>query len=210
MQALEDIVKIIVEMREDEIERALDKAIRERISMENIYKYGLNKGILEATKLYESKEYYIPEMIVCADTLNKGIEYIKKKGNIKTGQGPTLVIGVVEGDMHEIGKNIVKILMEASDYNVIDLGVNVKMEDFIKTAVEKKAKIVGLSSMMTTTMIHMKDIVKAFKNMDIDNPPKIIIGGGCVSQNYADEILADGYSENAIEAVKLVQNLLGE
>lgn len=210
MDILEKISKAIVEMDEDSIEELLDCALSEGVSLDSIYKEGLNQGMLQATKLFESKEYYVPEMIVCADTLNKGVQYIKKHGDLETGQGPTLVIGVVQGDMHEIGKNIVKIMLEAADFNVIDLGVNVSCEDFVHAAIENKASVIGMSSMMTTTMGHMGELVVKLKSQNLENPPKVIIGGGCISANYAKEICADGYSKDAIEAVKLINNLLGE
>lgn len=209
MELLNKIADCIVDMDEENIENILSEALKSNIPLDEIYKHGLNEGMLRATKLFENKEYYISEIIVCADTLNKGIQYLKKYGNVETGKGPTIVIGVVEGDMHEIGKNIVKIMLEAADFNVIDLGVNVTSQELIETAIKNDAKIIGLSSMMTTTMVHMGEVVEKLNERNLKNRPKVMIGGGCISQIYADEIKADGYSANAIEAVKLANKLLG-
>ena len=115
-------------------------------------------------------------------------------------------MGVVEGDLHEIGKNVVKIMFEASGFHVIDMGLNVKAKDIVQKAIEESADIIGLSTMMTTTMSNMQETIMLLQKEN--NKPKVIIGGGCISQKYANEIGADGYSANAVEAVRLVKTLL--
>lgn len=211
MNELNKVFDCIVNMDEDGIITAIKDAINNGFLIKDIYEKGLNEGMLRVTELYEEKTYYIPEVIVCADTLKKGIEYLDSIGIEKTKNGPKVILAVVEGDHHEIGKNIVKIMMEAANFQVIDLGINVKAKRIIEKAIEENADIIGLSTMMTTTMGAMKEVVDLLNKGDFlkDRVPKVIIGGGCVSQKYAIEIACDGYAQNAIEGVKLVQGLIG-
>ncbi len=207
---LENIAEAIVEMDEDNIIDLIEKALGSGILSEEIYDKGLGEGMLRVTELFEKRKNFVSEVIVCADTLNLGVNYLKSKFPSKeNSSGPKIVIGVVEGDLHEIGKNIVKIMFEASGFRVIDMGINVKAEDIIKTAIEEKADIITLSTMMTTTMVKMQDVVDMLKAEELEYIPKVIIGGGCVNRKYADEIGADGYSSNAVEAVQLVKQLMG-
>lgn len=120
------------------------------------------------------------------------------------------MLSVVEGDTHEIGKNIVKIMIESSGYKVIDLGVNKSSKTIIDEAINNNADIIALSSMMTTTMENMKTVINDLNSRKLNKRPKVIIGGGPVSNNYAIQIGADGYSENAPKAVRLIQKLMGE
>lgn len=201
---LEAIKNAVVDMDEDNITGLIDQALANGLTDEEIYNEGLSAGMLEVTRLFEEEEYYVSEVIVCADTLNKGVNYLQGKSvhEIKK-DGPKIVLGVVEGDLHEIGKNIVKIMFQAANFDVYDLGLNVKAEDFIKKAEEVNADFIGLSTMMTTTMHKMEEVVR----LNEGKTPLILIGGGPISQNFADEIGADGYSKNAVEAVDLVRRL---
>ena len=166
--------------------------------------------MLDVTKLFENKEYFVSEVIVCADTLNLGVNYLRKNFPAKEdSKGPKVIIGVVEGDLHEIGKNIVKIMFEAADFKVTDMGINVKAHDILDKTMETEPDIICLSTMMTTTRGKMKDVVELIHSKNLKNIPKIIIGGGSVSQKYSDEIGADGYSANAVDAVILVRRLIG-
>ncbi|MCC0649393.1 cobalamin-dependent protein, partial [Clostridioides sp. ZZV15-6598] len=175
----------------------------------DIYKYGLNKGMIGALDKFENKEYYLSEVIVCTDALNKGINILKETGRIKKKSKGVILMSVVEGDTHEIGKNIVKVMVEATGYKVIDLGVNRKSEDIIEEAIKNNVDIIGLSSMMTTTMENMKSVINKLNRLNLSKRPKVIIGGGPVSMDFAEEIGADGYSPNAPKAVKLIDRLIG-
>lgn len=210
MKILEKISNAVVEMDEDEIESFVKTAIDDEIPLEDIYSKGLNDGMIRALNYYEKKEFDIPEVIVCADILNKGIKTLEKYGELNSGEKEKVLITVVEGDTHEIGKNIVKIMLDAAGFDVIDLGVNNSSKEIIEVALRENVKIIGLSSMMTTTREQMRKLVKELKNMNLENRPKIIIGGGSVTDNYSKEIDADGYSKNAPEAVKLINKILKE
>ena len=210
MEILEKISNAVVEMDEDEIENFVKTAIDDDIPLEDIYSKGLNDGMIRALNYYENKEFDIPEVIVCADILNKGIKTLEQYGELNSGEKEKVLITVVEGDTHEIGKNIVKIMLDAAGFDVIDLGVNNSSKEIIEVALRENVKIIGLSSMMTTTREQMRKLVKELKGMDLENRPRIIIGGGSVTDNYSKEIDADGYSKNAPEAVKLINKILKE
>lgn len=206
---LEKIAESVVEMDEEGIISRIEDALDCGVSSSAIYERGLSEGMLRVTKLFENKEYFVSEVIVCADTLNKGIGHLKQKAPIFSNKGPKIILGVVEGDLHEIGKNIVKIMFEAAGFDVIDMGLNVKAEDIVRRALEEKADIIGLSTMMTTTMVKMRRVIELLRLETSGRLPKVIIGGGCISSSYSLEIGADGYSANAVEAVKLVRDLMG-
>lgn len=210
MQILKDISDAVVNMDEENIEELVKRAVESEVPLEDIYSKGLNNGMIKALENYENKEFDIPEVIVCADILNKGIKTIESFGNLNSGEKEKVLISVVEGDTHEIGKNIVKIMLEAAGFDVIDLGVNKSSKEIIEVALREKVKIIGLSSMMTTTREEMRKLVSELDKVDIEDKPKVIIGGGSVTDNYSKEIKADGYSKNAPEAVKLINKILKE
>lgn len=161
-------------------------------------------------ELFEQKKYFLPQLISGATVMDMAIEYITpylETGDNKELKG-TVVIATVEGDIHDIGKNLVALMLKNYGYRVIDLGKDVPRDVIIQAAVENDAQIIGLSALMTTTMMRMKDVVDEVKRKKLK--VKVIIGGAVVSSNFADEIGADGYSKDANEAVKLVDRLLTE
>ena len=205
---LNEIADKIVNMDEDGIVSIVHEAIDKEIPIEDIYLKGLNEGMKKVVDLYEKGEYYVPETIVCADTLYRGIDVLKEKSEIKFTPKGKVLIAVVQGDTHDIGKSIVAIMLEAAGYEIIDLGNNVNLDLIVDKAIEERVDIIALSSMMTTTMRGMKTVMEKLKGINSDKKPFVIVGGAPVTQKYADEINVDGYSENAPEAVKLVNRLL--
>lgn len=151
---------------------------------------------------------FLPQLIMSGDAAQNAFSYIKNQlpENSLESKG-TIVLGTVKGDVHDIGKNIVSALLENHGYNVIDLGKNVSAEDFAQSAINEDAQIVGLSALMTTTMVEMAPIIKVIKAKKPD--VKVIVGGAVVTKDFADSINADGYGKDAVEAVKLVQSFLG-
>lgn len=211
MDILNEISECIVNMDEENIEKLIKLAIdRSDIDINDIFLKGLNVGMVKAINIYDNKEYDIPELIVCADTLNKGIKVLREYGIFNKENKGKILLSVVEGDTHEIGKNIVKIMIEASGYEVIDIGVNKSADEIIDIAIKEKVDIIGLSSMMTTTRGEMKKLIDKVNSMNLSNKPYVIVGGGSITENYSKEIGADGYSENAPKAIKLIQRLLRE
>ena len=205
---LSNIADCIVNMDDENIVKFVEEALENKIPAEDIYMKGLNKGMKKVVDLYEEGKYYVPETIVCADTLYKGIDVLKSRETVKFESKGKIVIAVVEGDTHDIGKNIVSIMLEAAGYEIVDLGNNVKLDYIIERAVEEKADIIALSAMMTTTMVGMKKLIDKLNSMEVEKKPLVIVGGAPVSQRYATEIEANGYSINAPEAVRLVNRLL--
>lgn len=209
MDILNEISNCIVNMDEENIEKLIKLAIdSDDIDVNDIFFKGLNLGMVKAINIYDNKEYDIPELIVCADTLNKGIKVLREYGIFNKENKGKILLSVVEGDTHEIGKNIVKIMVEASGYEVIDIGVNKSVDTIIDIAIKEKVDIIGLSSMMTTTRGEMKKLIDKVNSMNLSNKPYVIVGGGSITESYSKEIGADGYSENAPNAIKLIQRLL--
>jgi corrinoid protein of di/trimethylamine methyltransferase len=171
---------------------------------------GLVDGMKRASELYESGEYYVPELIVCSDAMYAGIEEFQKHlpKEDKAGIGK-IVIGVVEGDTHDIGKNLVRIMLETGGFDVHDLGRDVPLDRFVEYAKEHSVNIVCMSSLMTTTMPGMETVIKKLEDAGVRDTVKVMIGGAPVSSGFAEKIGADGYSRNAVEAVRLAQELIG-
>ena len=172
---------------------------------------GLIDGMNRAGKLYEEEEYFITDLLLCSDALNAGLDvlkpYVEDDDTVEKIKG---VIGVVEGDNHDIGKNLVKIMLETAGFEMIDLGKDVKLERFVEVAVEEKVKFICMSTLMSTTMDGMKKVIDMLKEKGIRDDFKVLIGGGAVNEKFAEDIGADGYSENAVEAVKLAKRLLND
>jgi len=163
----------------------------------------------EVGRRYEANEYFVPELLISARAMKASLEFIRPllvaKGAEPAGR---VVIGTVKGDLHDIGKNLVAAMLEGAGFEVIDLGVDVPPEKFIAALNEKKAHLVAMSALLTTTMNSMKTTVEAIKTAGVRTKVKIMIGGAPVTEKYAEEIGADGYSTNANGAVALARKLM--
>ncbi len=186
----------------------VQKAIAEGTSPDDIINGRLIPAINEVGDRFEKQIFFLPQLISSANTMQAAIEYIEPmlEGH-GGGDAETVVIATVEGDIHDIGKNLVALMLKNYGYNVIDLGKDVDAETIVDTAMERGARVIGLSALMTTTMMRMKDVVDLAKKKGCGS--KIIIGGACITEGFAREIGADGYSSDAAGCVKLVQRLLG-
>ncbi len=200
----------VVNMEEEEAVILANEAILEKHDAYEAIDKGLADGMERAGKLFEEEEYFIPELLMCSDAMYAGLDVLKP--HIKAddqAEKHKVVIGVIEGDTHDIGKNLVKIMLETSGFEVIDLGRDIPPRNFVEKAREASAKIIALSTLMTTTMDGMAEVVNILKNDGIRENFKVIVGGGPISQGFADKIGADGYSVNAAEAVRLARKLTG-
>lgn len=172
---------------------------------------GLSEGMRKAGDLYEEEEYFVPELLICSDAMYNGMDVLKPHlpadGRKQWG---AVVIGVVEGDTHDIGKNLVKTMMETAGFSVYDLGRDVSVEAFVEKAKEVDAKIVCMSTLMTTTMQNMKRVIDLLQKENLRSKVKVMVGGGPISQSFADQIGADAYTTNAAEAAKCAQKLVEE
>ncbi|MCI5597504.1 MAG: homocysteine S-methyltransferase family protein [Lachnospiraceae bacterium] len=159
--------------------------------------------------LFDKQIYFLPQLISSAEAMKKAVEYLEPMLSVDSRQElATIVIATVEGDIHDIGKNLVALMLKNYGYRVIDLGKNVPKEEIIETAMEENAKIIALSALMTTTMMEMKEVI--FYKEEMGCEAKVIIGGAVITESFAEEIGADGYSKDAADAVKLVERLLKE
>lgn len=175
---------------------------------ESIINEDLIPAITEVGDLFDKKKYFLPQLIGSANTMKMAIDYLEPILEKKDGgeQMPTIVIATVEGDIHDIGKNLVALMLKNHGYQVIDLGKDVPAETIVDTAIAENAALIGLSALMTTTMMKMKEVVALCKEKQCNS--KIMIGGACITESFAEEIGADVYAKDAAESVVLVKNIL--
>lgn len=202
------IYEAIIKGNKKSILGFVEETVRRGVSASTILNEMLIPAINEVGRLFDQQIYFLPQLIGSAETMKKAVEFLEpmlqKDG--KQEKLATIVMATVEGDIHDIGKNLVVLMLKNYGYHVIDLGKDVKAKDIIQKAKEEDAEIIGLSALMTTTMMEMKHVIALAKKENIKS--KIIIGGAVITQSFADEIGADGYSKDAQEAVKLVKRLL--
>ncbi len=184
------------------------EALAEGMPAGDIISSRLIPAINDVGDKFEKQIYFLPQLIASASAMQEAIAYLEPMlVKDEAGDSATIVIATVEGDIHDIGKNLVVLMLKNYGYHVIDLGKDVEAELIVDTAMREGARIIGLSALMTTTMTRMQDVVHLAKEKGCES--KIIIGGACITESYADEIGADGYSKDAAECVKLVARLLG-
>ena len=185
------------------------KALADGEKPDEIINHHLIPAINEVGVLFDKQKYFLPQLISSANTMKMAIEYVEPMLERNDAeQKATIVVATVEGDIHDIGKNLVVLMLKNYGYNVIDLGKDVPSALIVETAMKEHAKVIGLSALMTTTMMRMKEVVELAKEKGCDS--KIVIGGAAINESFADEIGADGYSKDAADCVKLVDRLLEE
>jgi 5-methyltetrahydrofolate--homocysteine methyltransferase len=163
----------------------------------------------EVGRLFEEGEYFVPEMLISARAMKTGMEILKPKlVDADIQPAGTIVAGTVKGDLHDIGKNLVCMMLEGAGFQVIDLGSDVAAEDFIAAVKEHKPDFVAMSALLTTTMPNMKTTIEALKEAGVRDQVKVLIGGAPITDSYADQIGADGYASDASRAVKLAKSLV--
>ena len=208
-QLLKALENAVVEMDEEQAVALSNQVIEEGLDAFEAIDQGLAKGMERAGQLFEEEEYFIPELLMCSDAMYAGLDVLKP--HLKPtaeGQKQKVVIGVIEGDTHDIGKNLVRIMLETSGFEITDLGRDVPPARFVNTARKIKADIIALSTLMTTTMDGMHEVVRLLEKQKVRDQFKVIVGGGPISSGFAKRIGADGYAANAAEAVKLAKALL--
>lgn len=206
---LKDLSDAVIDMDEDKAVAAANQIVEHGFDAYEAIDKGLSLGMERAGELFDEEEYFIPELLMCSDAMYAGVQILRphiKQDTIAEKQ--RVVIGVIEGDTHDIGKNLVKIMLESCGFEVTDLGRDIPPAQFVQTAKEINADIIALSTLMTTTMDGMGKVIQNLKEEGIRDRFKVIVGGGPISQRFADRIGADGYSVNAAEAAKLAKRLL--
>ena len=169
---------------------------------------GLSRGMERAGQLYEEEEYFVPELLICSDAMYNGMDVLKPHLKADAaGHKCPVIIGVVEGDTHDIGKNLVKIMMDTAGFEVHDLGRDVAVSQFVETAKSVGYGLICMSTLMTTTMANMGRVIEGLKEAGIRDNFKVMVGGGPLSKSFADKIGADAYTSNAAEAAKVAQEI---
>ncbi len=189
------------------VKELVEKAIEEEISVSVILHQALISGMEEVGKKFSAGEYFVPDMLLSAQAMKTGLKILEPllvgEENKKIG---TVILGTVKGDMHDIGKNLVGMILEGGGFKVIDLGTNTPPEKFISAAKENPDAVIGLSALLTTTRQNMRIVIEKLRTDGIMN--KVIIGGAAASQKFADEIHADGFTNDAALSVPLVKQIL--
>jgi len=202
------VFNCVVEGHDDTISEAIAEALAADIEAKSIVDDCLIPAINKVGELYDSKKYFLPQLIMGADAMRKGFEVLKphlaKNSKNAQPQKAIIIMATVEGDIHDIGKNIVSLMLRNYGFEVVDLGKDVSAAKIVNAAKEHKAQIIGLSALMTTTMIKMEEVIKLAKEEGLTDI-KIMIGGAVVDQNYADQIGADAYATDAMESVRLAK-----
>ncbi|UQZ88679.1 cobalamin-binding protein [Deltaproteobacteria bacterium Smac51] len=204
--AIKDVYQAVLDFEEDSIAGLIEKELAAGTNVDQLLQEGLISAMDAVGKSFSEGELFVPEMLMAAQTMKAGLEVLKPKlGAGGASSAGVIVIGTVKGDLHDIGKNLVGMMLEGGGFEVFDLGVDVEPKTFVDAVKQHNAKIVGLSALLTTTMPAMEETVGALKEAGLN--VKVMIGGAPVTQAYADKIGASGYSEDAPSAVELARNL---
>ena len=208
---LNELDRCVVEMNDEKVADVAKEYLDKGYEAIDGITEGLSKGMEKAGKLFEEEEYFVPELLVCSNAMYNGLDVLKQKlkRDDSKKQLP-VIIGVVEGDTHDIGKNLVKIMLETAGFEIHDLGRDVPVETFIEEAKKYKKGLLCMSTLMTTTMMNMGRVIDRLKEEGIRDNYKVMIGGGPISKAFADKIGADCYTENAQKAAEAAKELAKE
>ena len=208
-EMFDKLADAVIEGESEDAEALAKEALDQGIDPLQCITEGLTKGIEEVGELFSSGEYYLPELIIGADAMKSALDILEPAmlGDQEREVVAIVVLGTVEGDLHEIGKNLVGTMLTANGFKVVDLGVDKSAAEFIKAIEESNATIVGASALLTTTMIQQEKLIDALKETGLRDQVKVMIGGAPVTQGYADQIGADGFAEDVISAVELAMRL---
>jgi len=209
MDILDEIALEVVKGDSGSVEGLTERALSQGISAAKILNKGLVKGMGIISEKFKNNEIFIPEVLISAKSMKSGMEILKPflaKAEIKF-QGK-VIIGTVKGDLHDIGKNIVAMLLQGAGFEVVDLGADVSKERFLEFAQRENPDILGMSALLTTTMVYMREIIDTVRSAGLKRNVKFIIGGAPVTQSYAEAIKADGYAPDAASAVDLSKRIL--
>lgn len=210
MSTLRDIADAVRNGRAKTVKQLVPEALNEGIPASEILSNGLLIGMQEIGELFKKEEVYVPEVLITARAMNTGVELLKPYLTEENAQPKgRMIIGTAEGDLHDIGKNLVRMMFEGRGFEVIDLGVNVPPAKFVEAITELKPQIVGISSLLTTSMPAMAATVEAIKAAGLRDTVKIMVGGAPVTEEFAAEIGADKYTADAATAADWAAKLLG-
>lgn len=206
---LGQIAESLMKGKANDVKEMVQKVLDDGVEPAKVLNEGLLAGMSVIGARFKKNEVYVPEVLIAARAMKAGMEILQPK-LVASGVEPkgTAVVGTVKGDLHDIGKNLVCMMLEGAGFKVVDVGIDVDPEKFVQAAIEHKAQIVGVSALLTTTMTNMKAVVEAVKASEVAKTSKVMIGGAPVTQSFADEIGADGYAADAASAADLALSLL--
>jgi len=209
MVNLNHISEALQSGRAEKVAELVKQALNEDIIPKKILEEGLIRGMFIIGEKFKKNEVYVPEVLIAARAMHAGMDILKPKltetGVKNIGK---VVMGTVTGDLHDIGKNLVKMMLEGAGFEVVDLGVDVSTDKFVEAVKEHQPNIIGMSALLTTTMVNMPEVIKALENAGLRDKVKIMVGGAPITQNYADQIGADGYSSDATSATDKAKTFL--
>jgi len=206
---LEDVYKAVIDGKVEDAVAGVEQGLNEGVTVDDLLKKGLLSAMDLVGERFGEGEIFIPQVIWSAKAMQAGMDLLRP--HFTEGQQPKsarIIIGTAQGDIHDIGKNLVGMMLEGAGFEVVDLGVDIKPEQFVEKAVEEKADIIAVSALLTTTMMSMAEVV-SFKNEKALSSLKVIIGGAPLSLNFCKEIGADAYGVDAMDAVAKVKELMG-
>jgi len=208
MADMEAIAEALIKGDRDTVTKLVNAAVEEGVGPDNILNDGLVAGMDVVGRKFKANEFYVPEVLIAARAMHAGMAILEPLLS-ESGAKPrgTAVLGTVKGDLHDIGKNLVAMMLTGGGFKVVDAGIDVTPEKFVQLARESNANLIGLSALLTTTMPQMAAVIEAVKEAGLE--AKVMIGGAPVTQEYADEIGADGYAPDAASAVDLARSLVG-
>ena len=207
-ESLQTLFQAVLEGNTSQATSSVKQALEAKIDPAVILNEGMVKAMSEVGRLFEEGEYFVPEMLISARAMKNGLEQLKphlSQSNIQSSG--KVVAGTVKGDLHDIGKNLVCMMLEGAAYEVIDLGTDVSSEKFIEGVKANGANLVVMSALLTTTMVNMRSTITAFEEAGLRDQVKIMVGGAPVTETFAREIGADGYAPDASKAVSLARRL---
>jgi trimethylamine corrinoid protein len=207
-----EIANAIVDLDEEKAIKFANKAINEKFNLIEVIEKGFAVGIRTIGELWEDGEYFLPELMRGAQIMQNCLDLLiphLQTASERISRGK-VVIATIEGDIHSIGKTIVATMLRAYGYEVYDLGADVPVDKIVEEAIEKEADIIGVSALLTTTMTGQKKVIELLKQKKLSDKFKVILGGAPVTNSWVEDCKADGFAENAIEAVKLVKSLLNK
>jgi 5-methyltetrahydrofolate--homocysteine methyltransferase len=205
-EILKEIERAVSEGLHDRIEGLIEEALKEGIPARRIIGDALISAMDMVGERFSRQEIYVPEMLVSAHTMKRGLEILKPllKGR-QAPKGGTIIMATVKGDLHDIGKNLVIMMLEGAGFEVVDMGVNVDVSDVVEKVSEVRPDVLGLSALLTTTMPEMARVIEVLKERGLRENVKVMVGGAPVDRAFAERIGADGYGQDATEAVRLAR-----
>lgn len=209
MASYAELSQSVIAGQDSQVKEQVNKLLEENQDPMEIISQGLIAGMNEVGIRFKAGDMFVPEVLMAARAMTAGLDIVKPLiTNAEAMSAGKVIIGTVKGDLHDIGKNMVAMMFEGAGYTVINLGTDVSPEKFVAAVKEYKPHIVGMSSLLTTTMMAMKDTIEALKEEGVRNDVKVIIGGTPITQDFADEIGADAYAPDATTATDLAKELL--